>query len=116
MVERHPFPGPGLAIRVLCAEESFLEKDFSETQVRSTHFLLINKYHTFLFTCQVIARVIVDYSNKLNKKHALLNRVVNTTTEEEQQELIRISQSQKLAATVLPIRTVGVQGLSFESF
>uniref|UniRef100_A0A336KDS9 GMP synthase (glutamine-hydrolyzing) n=1 Tax=Culicoides sonorensis TaxID=179676 RepID=A0A336KDS9_CULSO len=90
LVERHPFPGPGLAIRVLCAEEAYVEKDFSETQV--------------------IARVIVDYSNKLNKKHALLNRVVNTTTEEEQQELIRISQRIKLAATVLPIRTVGVQG------
>lgn len=54
--------------------------------------------------------MIVDYSNKLNKKHALLNRVVNTTTEAEQQELIRISETIKLSATVLPIRTVGVQG------
>jgi GMP synthase (glutamine-hydrolysing) len=35
LVERHPFPGPGLAIRVLCAEEPYIEKDFSETQVRS---------------------------------------------------------------------------------
>jgi GMP synthase (glutamine-hydrolysing) len=34
LVERHPFPGPGLAIRVLCAEEPYIEKDFSETQVK----------------------------------------------------------------------------------
>lgn len=36
LVERHPFPGPGLAIRVLCAEEPYIEKDFSETQVKTS--------------------------------------------------------------------------------
>jgi GMP synthase (glutamine-hydrolysing) len=90
IVERHPFPGPGLAIRIICADDAYLEKDFSETQV--------------------VVKVIVDYQNKLNKNHALLNRVSGVTTKEEQDELCRISSSIELSATVLPIRSVGVQG------
>lgn len=33
LVSRHPFPGPGLAVRILCADEPYMDKDFSETQV-----------------------------------------------------------------------------------
>lgn len=41
LVSRHPFPGPGLAIRIICAEEPYMDKDFSETRVRK---LLSHRY------------------------------------------------------------------------
>lgn len=59
---------------------------------------------------QVIARVIVDYKNKLQKNHALINRVTGATSESEQKELLRISGNSDMQATLLPIRSVGVQG------
>lgn len=63
LVMRHPFPGPGLAIRVLCAEEPYMERDFSETQV--------------------LVKIIVEFDQMLQKKHALLNRVEGVTNDDE---------------------------------
>ncbi|KAK2583306.1 hypothetical protein KPH14_009308 [Odynerus spinipes] len=90
LVSRHPFPGPGLAIRILCADEPYMDKDFSETQV--------------------IVKIMAEYEQMLQKKHALLNRVEGATSETERQQLRRVSSRRHIAATLLPIRSVGVQG------
>jgi hypothetical protein len=58
---------------------------------------------------QVLCRLVVNYHEMLAKDHALLNRIENVTTEEERLTLVAKSKVQKYTATLLPIRTVGVQ-------
>lgn len=89
LLERHPFPGPGLSIRVICAEEPFMEADFGETQV--------------------LVRLMVDYANMAAKEHALLNRIEAATSEEDRSLLEDLANRNQFLATLLPIRTVGVQ-------
>lgn len=50
-----------------------------------------------------------EYEQMLQKKHALLNRVESATSESERQHLRRVSSENHIAATLLPIRSVGVQ-------
>lgn len=57
LVMRHPFPGPGLAIRVLCAEEAYMERDFSETQV--------------------LVKIIAEYDQMLQKVKIVLSMLFN---------------------------------------
>ena len=59
---------------------------------------------------QVLARLTVTYKEGVSKEHALLNRIEAVTSEEERKELMVRSGRLSYQATVLPIRTVGVQG------
>jgi GMP synthase (glutamine-hydrolysing) len=77
LVERHPFPGPGLAVRVICAEEPYMEKDFTETSV--------------------LLKVIANYQNAVNtvsQLDLLLHSLVHLLT------LFVLAQSTESSITV----------------
>ncbi|XP_048460051.1 GMP synthase [glutamine-hydrolyzing] isoform X4 [Rhincodon typus] len=89
VILRHPFPGPGLAIRIICADEPYICKDFAETNN--------------------ILKIVADFSASVKKPHTLLQRVKSCTSDEEQEQLMQITSLHSLSAFLLPIKTVGVQ-------
>ena len=73
---------------------------------------LLEELTTFLSLdlVSLLCRLVVNYEELVTQEHALLNRIENVTTEQERATLAGKSKKQKYTATLLPIKTVGVQG------
>ncbi|GFS20966.1 GMP synthase [glutamine-hydrolyzing]-like [Elysia marginata] len=89
LVHRHPFPGPGLAIRVICAEDPYMCKDFSENSS--------------------MLKIICTFANSSKTLHSVLSKIKGSATQQEQEQMMRITTTSTISSQLLPIKTVGVQ-------
>ncbi|VDP08767.1 unnamed protein product [Soboliphyme baturini] len=90
IINRHPFPGPGLAVRILCCVEPFRCKDFNDTQT--------------------LLRAVAQLYAFIQRENHITEKIRHCLSEAEYEWLYHCTKNVQLNATLLPIRTVGVQG------
>lgn len=81
--------GPGLAIRVICQSEAFIQQDFAHTNE--------------------ILSLLISFQQSYHAAAPGIKDLMQLLSAPEQETLFRISDNQHFHATLLPIRTVGVQ-------
>ena len=54
LIWRQPFPGPGLAIRIICAEDPFIPPDARNAKLRLATFAAENKIGVHLLPCRTV--------------------------------------------------------------
>lgn len=90
IVSRHPFPGPGLSIRILCRTEPYICSNFSETDN--------------------LLKIIVELDSYQSDNSSSVCRIKSCFSPDELVQLSTISRQFKIKSTLLPIQAVGVQG------
>ncbi|PAV82858.1 hypothetical protein WR25_21133 [Diploscapter pachys] len=92
IVQRHPFPGPGLAIRIICAEKPY----------RCGSFDMIQSH------LNILTNLAANPASEVELK--VKQKMISALTDVQCDLLMRSSSVISITTTLLPIQSVGVQG------
>eukprot|EP01125_Pyxidicula_operculata_P010670 TRINITY_DN3514_c0_g1_i3.p2 TRINITY_DN3514_c0_g1~~TRINITY_DN3514_c0_g1_i3.p2 ORF type:complete len:433 (-),score=114.63 TRINITY_DN3514_c0_g1_i3:2037-3335(-) len=96
LIERHPFPGPGLAVRIICSDQNSQQHVDDDIISRTNEFV-----HTLLHGA----------SSSSSSKSTEYESVIQRSFRNEERSIIEnIRKKGILNGVVLPFKTVGVQG------
>ncbi|CAI2338382.1 unnamed protein product [Caenorhabditis sp. 36 PRJEB53466] len=105
ILQRHPFPGPGLAIRILCASDKRPEMNLSgEMYSGDVHGRTIDVIEKFL---NAAVNPSQGYYTSIQLEQTRSNVIASLC---EKDQPLAQGQTFNIQANVLPIKTVGVQG------
>jgi GMP synthase (glutamine-hydrolysing) len=100
-IERHPFPGPGLAIRIICHQDGTASADkLKEIIQKSDEVNTPSMIKTF-----------VRYSNAQANPNLVFTQLRDKLNPRDQKTLLEVTERfPGFSAVLMPFRTVGVQG------
>jgi hypothetical protein len=96
--------GPGLAIRIMCATKPHMCQDFRTTQKNLQHIVNLSE------TARAEVSELTFLGNNFSLQPDVFNAIAEHMSLAERDSLLAAGEGQRVMTTLLPVKTVGVQG------